>query len=290
MTVRERTDDIALLVRAAFYRFLRPGLKRRLRKEAGWLFDRPGRIRIDPAHPPVLIYQQGRVGSTSVFWTLSRLGLPNPIIHVHELSEEGIDGTLGRKWDALRTLWRTEASDPRARLFDHYTLLRDIAHYRSFRRLRRIIDAPAPLRWKIITHVRDSVEREISNYVFQCLPAQRGIDVFSHPFDPERGFALIRSDAADVLVFRLESLSASFSEAVREFLGVEGASLVDQNRAVEKPYAAIYAAFLDRLRLNPALCRRVYESKLCRHFYSDLEREQLLRRWTEGRPRRESDH
>ncbi len=34
---------------------------------------------------PILVYQMGKVGSSTVVQTLEALGLPNPVLHVHTL-------------------------------------------------------------------------------------------------------------------------------------------------------------------------------------------------------------
>ncbi len=41
-------------------------------------------------HPPILIYQMGKVGSNTVHKTLLASGIQNPVFHVHFLTKEKI--------------------------------------------------------------------------------------------------------------------------------------------------------------------------------------------------------
>ena len=66
---------------------------------------------------PVIIYQMGKVGSTSVMHSLNRLGIPNQ--HVHRLSWQGIKHAEERlinagikKLPVRNCCWRATARSP----------------------------------------------------------------------------------------------------------------------------------------------------------------------------------
>ena len=107
-----------------------------------------------------------------------------------------------------------------------------------------------------------------------------GIDVFAQPFDPRRGYAVYRSDTADVLLLRLESLNEAAPAAVRDFLGLSAFELVESNTAEDKSYAGLYKAFRRQLRLPAAYLDRVYGSRMARHFYSPDELAAFRRKWS----------
>lgn len=93
--------------------------------------------------PPILIYQMGKVGSKAVEDSLAMAKLQNPLLHVHVLSEEGIRrGELSRRSEILgdAECWRN-------------IFLRNI-----------VSDASSPIKWKVITLVREPVARNASAF------------------------------------------------------------------------------------------------------------------------------
>jgi len=133
----------------------------------------------------------------------------------------------------------------------------------------------APLRW---------FDREFA-------PAL-GIDVFEHPFDTDRGHAVIETPSARVLLMRQENLAAA-PTVLGEFLGLGQAVAVPiRNEATTKAYAASYRDFRDHVRLPVTVRDEAYESRYARHFYADSDLVRLHERWGGGasaeRPQRGS--
>jgi len=110
-----------------------------------------------------------------------------------------------------------------------------------------------------------------------------GIDVFAHPFDPERGYGVIETPAARVLLIRQESLVAA-PDALGDFLGRGRPVPVPvRNEATGKGYAASYRDFLAGARLPASVLDEAYGSRYARHFYADSELAVFRERWG-GRP------
>jgi len=254
---------------------------------------------IRPEGPsPLLVYQMGKVGSSSVLRTLESLDLPRPVLHFHYLTP----GFLARA--------RRHGTAPDQRLGAAVA-----------RRLRR---AGPGLRCEVVTLVRDPIARRISAlfqnpehaggavqdaqgridperaaawlrrsvtetdavaYAEKWLDGELfavfGIDVFAHPFDRARGWEILRGERADVLVLRCEDLDRTLGPALRSFLGLprEPAVVRDNVRAAG-PDAAAYAAVRRLLRLDRATCERIYAGRLARHFYPPEQLERFTRRWT----------
>jgi hypothetical protein len=300
-----------------------------LERTHAWLFNDPPTAQFDPQRFPVLIYQMGKVGSTSVDFTLKASGFPHPILHVHQLDPQGIAVTMAETRENLRRILDDRDLDASTRVMNALFLRlvlreyrRNLALYSEVRCNRERIP------WHIITLVRDPVAREISDFFFslhrfpdllaasgparleRCLDALAGdlrsklgapspwilawfdlelaqvfgVDIYRFPFDPQRGYSILEQGNIRVLVLRLESLSQCFSEAMERFLGIRGLELINQNTAQQKDYHDLYRQVLPRVRLDAGLCRRIYDSKYCRHFYSAEERSAQVRRWTAPQP------
>jgi len=54
-------------------------------------------------------------------------------------------------------------------------------------------------------------------------------DVFSAPFDTINGYKIFSSSYSDILIMRLEDLTACCQKAMYDFLGIENFVLIDKN-------------------------------------------------------------
>lgn len=257
----------------------------------------------------LLVYQMGKVGSTSVVRSLKALDLGMPVYHVHDLTRD----TLDRDEKLYKREFAISGLQPR-HLWESQYLLRQIES-----RGRRC-------RWKVVTLVRDPIARNISGF-FQTLQSEFGfdyekaesmrdddvveevigifldrvtwhdypltwfdvelksvfgIDVFASEFPVAKGYKTYEGENADALVLRLENLSDVASEAFREFLEIDGFTLIKGNISSEKGYYALYRKFLDDIVLPESYIDRMYGSKYAQHFYSEEEIRAFRARWTRG--------
>ena len=262
------------------------------------------RFRSFDRHPPIFVYQMGKVGSSSVERSLKVRGIRNPVYHVHFFSDARIAS-------AERYYRSINARLPR--------------HLKRSKALREKADRNEIGSWKIITLVRDPVAREISNVFqnmrdfnpdlidangniktklvadflthrfstfdeetdFACTWFDKEIriafdvDVFSYDFDLAQGYQLIRKGNVEVLVLRMEDLNKRFEEAMAEFLGCEKRiELRKRNLAKNKPYHDVYKSVIGDIRLSRPVCEKIYASNYVRHFYSKEMIEELVTKWT----------
>jgi hypothetical protein len=253
---------------------------------------------------PVLIFQMGKVGSSTIVRSLAESELKGPVFHVHTLTEAGRRYDLGVIGKSARAYF------PRGK-----HLLESAYLEREIRR-----GLPQGARWKLISLVRDPLAQHVSSF-FQILdmlwpdyrerfeagslgPADLlprfleeyppdnyyldwfdtemkpsfGIDVYAEPFPVERGYRRFENEHAELLLLRLESLDAGGAEAIAGFLGLEGLELQRQNEAHSKAYNALYAAFR-QLQLPADYVEAIYGSRLARHFYSAAELARFRARW-----------
>lgn len=256
---------------------------------------------------PLVVYQMGKVGSTSVYRALQAAAPECSVYHVHTLVAEQI------------------ASAQRAYARSYH--LRGVVphHLMASRHLRSDLERGQPRgRWKVLTLVRDPIARNVSSF-FQDLQLRHpdfpyagrlasgdterlaadlvelflsrhdhdeplrwcdrelrgvlGVDVYAAPFPHDRGWACCEGPLAEVLVIRLEDLDAALDPALGTFLGSGGLTLPKANVATDKSYGDLYRAFRRQLRLPEGYIERMYGSRFARHFYSPAERETFASRW-----------
>jgi len=268
---------------------------------------------------PILVYQMGKVGSSTVRNTLLLRGL-HPVLHLHTFSPlrekcpEDVDVDPAMRDELVREI--EHARVVFAGMGMRAKLALTLHEWLNERRLRRRLLRPGqPL--KIITSVREPIAANVSMF-FQLLPwytggryapdrfttdalmrlfferyscyrpliwfdeemrYETGVDVYRHPFPGDLGSLAFREGAIEVLVLKTETDDAVKEKALSEFLGIEDLRLVKSNVGERKAYAEQYREFKERIRFPDAFFRTMYDSRYARHFYDDDEIARFSRQW-----------
>lgn len=255
---------------------------------------------------PILIYQMGKVGSKTVEATLKQLGLPNRIYHAHFLSWSGIEeveryyAACGqpRRLDHSRKIREFLDNNPTLRC-KVITLVRDWAG----RELSNLFE-------KMEVLLPDAVEETPPEKAFHLAEAYLensfasfnvaddnactwfdkelkdvfGFDIFSVPFDAQRGYQIYSTARADILCIRLEDLSRVYQAAFRDFLGVSVPQLVIDNEGSDKQSREIYQQIKQQFRVPESVLGPIYQSRLMRHFYTEDEIARFKAKWLKATP------
>jgi len=254
---------------------------------------------------PIINYQMGKVGSSTVQASLEAMNLDQPVYHVHFLNPERVRQIEQQR----RKYFRTEK----------YALLRRPWLYQFlFEQIQK-----KDRHWKLITLVREPIARNVSTFFenlevtkkpdsatyavksdyydfnieadpqnldelidlfFDRLVHERplryfddeiktvfGIDVFASGFPLDKGYSVYQGEYADLLLIRLEDLDKCANTVFKQFLGLDDFKLVQANIASDKVYAPLYKAFKRSVRFPEDYVREMYESAYARQFYSDEE-------------------
>lgn len=257
----------------------------------------------------IVIYQMGKVGSTSLYESLKERKPEASVYHVHFLSSNAVENALSlacNKYDRIGAI---------------HTHLTHSQYLRK--KLERGLDRENE-KWKVITLVRDPIARDVSSF-FQNLNLsteydysdKRGsmsqteiaqelvhiyldkrsqekepfswldselnavlkLDLYAEPFPKDKGYNIYQRDHFDLLLIKLEQLNQCAQEALKDFLNIDGFELKTSNVASDKNYKAIYQEFLKLLNLPKSHYERIYGSERVRHFYSDDELQKFRQKW-----------
>lgn len=255
----------------------------------------------------IVVHQMGKVGSSTVYASLSAAVRNTPVYKTHYLSEQGI--SRGRA--LYRDLPRQVA----------------VPHDAESAELARRIRTEPDTRWKVVTLVREPIARDVSAYIqmvdvlhpqlvggaavqvdriarasgaqfiafdertsYTCgwfdveiLPVF-GVDVYATPFDHARGYTVLRKGNVELLVLRLEDLNAVCSPALSEFTGQDVPMVRHSSRSPEKLQEAyteqVYRRILRKISVPARCVERIYASRYARHFYTAAELDRFARRWS----------
>lgn len=256
---------------------------------------------------PIVVYQMGKVGSSTVVASLKASMPQKPIYHIHSLTREGIE----------------HGKQMYARIFNNErrTDARRMKHLLTAEQLyKRAAGGRAAPKWKVITLVRDPVARNISDF-FQVigywftdfeersrsgelgmddviatfmreyhheeplswfdieLKQSLDIDVFATRFPKQQGYEIYRRGPTELLVLKLEHMARCAQEAFRAFIGVNNIQIIDANISSDKEYHMVYRQFQEDVRLPGDYLDKMYESKYARHFYTQDEIQSFKAKW-----------
>lgn len=142
-------------------------LEKEFREKQPWLFSKPQEIFIEKENPPILVYQMGKVGSTSVVASLKEAGISNPVYHVHQLRYYKLKSRIKKNIKRLNENRKRRDLDGHFRMYRHLYLNYLIRQLESHILLRKKLDENFnEISWKVITLVRDPIMRQISGFFF----------------------------------------------------------------------------------------------------------------------------
>lgn len=268
--------------------------------------------------PPILIYQMGKVGSSTISRSLRSLNLGIQIYHIHYLAEDRISKKLAK----CKKYFHSEGS-----------ISNDAQNQWRNQLLRKQIKRGLNgKKWKIVSLVRDPIARNISNFFhhmdqveflpdcnsykiksykfnFEITiklediePLSRlffekvnhespltffdrelkkifGIDIFASNFPKTKGYEIYYGKQAEVLLIKLDNLRACAHTAFKEFLNLDNFNLLNVNIGSNKSYAPIYDVFKNAVIIPDYYIDKIYNSKYTLHFYSREEIEKFKNKW-----------
>jgi len=258
----------------------------------------------------VVVYQMGRVGSTSILRSLEASKLNLPIFHVHRLTKDYIN----KREEIYKKHFTSFQGRHRHLLQSQY--LR-----------QQINQGLINKKWNIVTLVRDPIAKNVSSFfksglelMFDYKLKQENyysdkrndvkelinifleeynheipltwfghelksvfeIDIFSTDFPKEKGYQIYAQGNINILIIKLEKINEIACDAFKEFLGINNFTLVAANSADEKQYKATYKEFIETINLPNSYIDRMYESKYVSHFYDREEIELLRAKWSKS--------
>lgn len=251
---------------------------------------------IDIYRHDILIYQMGKVGSTTIEKALKEHGLN--VWHGHVIL--GLDfyksdrSLMYKKMSSK--IKRFIAKNIRKRMFSNenkqkiITLVRDpIARHYSFffqalyillyehnkkdnrkeESLLEMLKAIADERIDFKFH-ENWFKYEINELI--------GCDVTSFSFDCDLGYGVIETQDAEILVMTCESINRN-NDIISEFCGLDTKlKLVNSNKASDKWYTSWYNQFKGEL-FDDAKISEVYKSSFMSHFYTSSDINSFKSKW-----------
>ncbi len=241
-----------------------------------------------------LIYQVGKVGSSSIFQSLKELNIEN-LYQVHNIAkaEELLnkENRLGYKNGMHH--------------FEDGLKVKALLEEKKFDKIKIIVGVREPIsRWisdifqnlderysfllgnhgevdikKTIEYINSTLYDEDFMHWFEDeLLKTFNINLFDFKFDKQKGYSIINDNNVEVFIYKLEKLD-SLEVKLKDFLEVDNFSLIKANNTNDKSRSEFYSLIKTYLNFDLNFLKEYYSQKLITHFYSQEEIEGFIKRW-----------
>jgi hypothetical protein len=266
-------------------------------------------IREQVSTDPVIIFQPGKVGSTSVHTSLEahykNMQFPVAVHHAHILENTGVqiefvkqvrkqpEHTIKKLEESARL--REEIRNHPEKQWNVISLTRDPVA-QKISALFQLIDEYIP-DWqsrqtsasslleemqRILLEETEFNPERLDRWFDQQLKAIWGFDVFATTFPREQGFQIYTHGNLRLLLIRLEDLNRVAEHAFGGFLDLRNFKLVNTNVGSEKKYFSLYEQF-KKMPIPSSYLDKAYATQYARQFYADAEITSFRARWSQGR-------
>lgn len=237
---------------------------------------------------PVIILTPGKVGSSSVYYTLKN-EINHPVFHIHRFSKKGTNKSIkehlqsDRKSKPLHLI----ISELLKKKLDNYdghvyiiTIIREpIAraisaffqntefHKNEIERGTLKIDKQKAN--ELLTKkLNYGIIEELETWFDEEIKGNFGIDVFADSFDISKEYSIKRSENEHFLLLKMESLDDVFPYAIKEFLDLPTeVQLKRVNIGAEKHYSETYKEIKQNITLCEQELDKIINSKFFQKFY-----------------------
>lgn len=250
---------------------------------------------------PILVYQMGKVGSSTIHNTLVSHGLGARTFHIHFLSADiAIHKKFLKKHNILPyheyiyfgEVFRKHILKNNFRNIKVISLVREpigliVSNlFENSYQVKEILDDEGNI---IVEKAKEYLDRELKkDDIFRFfdewfdreIKAVFDLDVFSRPFDKDLGFHMYPVRNGELLIMRTDVISDRGPALLKEFLGLEEMPVIQKTNVREmSSEAASYKELTDQLSIKEEVCRRIYQRPLARHFFTDEMIEGYINSW-----------
>lgn len=251
----------------------------------------------------ILVCTMPKTGSSTIYASLRTANLPYAVYHTHLFTDD-----LDERWDASE---QRGYQPPARKELNEIKRLRELFDSTDTKRWKVITLVREPISrclsslfqgWRFFLKDIDQDDLPSENLARvqlafierakTCYQASQewypqqindvfGIDIFSHPFPREKGYAFYQGPKTDLLLLKLENLNHCYQSAFKEWLGVENFRLVEANVAENKRYVDLYQAVSKKVVVPNEMIERMYTLDCVRHFYTHDEITKFKARWSQ---------
>jgi len=229
----------------------------------------------------ILVYQPAKVGSTTIVESLNKLGINCAHLHFFNAWKNKASDyyqNLYKNMESVKII--TLVREPISRLLSliFYLIIYFDDYFKYLPSGTKLLDLCIKnLRWQ-------NFEAELYRYnqfdwFDNELKAVFDIDIYSYPFDKEKGFSIFKKNNIELLAIKLEKLN-TLESVIGNFINVPHFKLENSNEGENKIYKYLYKNVKDSIKIPKEIFSEYYENnQKMNHFYSEEEKVNFLKKW-----------
>lgn len=252
--------------------------------------------------PPIVILTPGKVGSSSVYYTLKKES-KNQVFHIHNFSEKGIEKSIrdhihsNRKSKPLHLIvskfLRKKLTTYTGKLFIISIIREPISREISsfFQNTDQYKDILENKKLEIDTDMAQKIlhekfEADICNQLKDWFDLEIknnfGIDVFDEKFDYENKYVIRQHNNNHLLLLKMEDLDTVFPIAIKTFMDLDAPlKLQKANVSDKKHYASTYKSIKKSIKLSQKEMSQIVNSPFFQHFYLQ-DKSKVVNKWSKN--------
>lgn len=223
---------------------------------------------------PVIVYQMGKVGSSSISDSLKAYGI-RPVFHIHKFNPP--PNNYGKRVyrDIIKKKRKanfiTSVREP---------IARNISSFGGFIRNHPKYSVDDFVKRFPLYHKEE--DRGLK-WFDEELKAITGINVFKHPFPKQRGWNVINKGNFRLLILKIEKDDRILEKAIINFLDLKRDFTLNRTNVTRKK-TELYKKFKNKVIIPKWYIDKMLNSKYCHHFYSEKEIEDMKTKYNIGKP------
>ncbi len=229
---------------------------------------------------PILIFQFGKVGSTTICRTLDKNNRSS--LHMHELTDNREVRAVADLIRAKVPGWKviTLVRDPVAREVSYFFQNLDSETTTPYVGTRSYVLSLSRERLgQLFVEKMCDLKEHPFEWFNRFIRPSFGLDVFLEPFDKERGFQIYKTSIADILLIRYENLWNEGKKAIADFVHLKQLEWTPNNISSDKYYAKQYKTFKEEFIMPKKYIEEIYKSPYVEKFYTTDEIEIFKQAW-----------
>lgn len=241
----------------------------------------------------IVIYQMGKVGSSTIVKTLKKAKYQ--VHHIHHLNNTRLEGVISQ--------YRSKGLAPPPEIIEPPKAVRELMENSNVCNFLTLVREPITRNMSAffqnldvfvpktgptaLPDVNELIKTFLNEYPHDVpltwfdneIKQELCINVYQYPFPKEKGYLYIKKKNYRLLIIKLEVNDTTKIKALSEFLGIDHIKLHVTNIAKDKHYANIYQKFKNKITLPREYVDKMCNSKFTKHFYTDEEINQIRLKW-----------
>lgn len=232
----------------------------------------------------ILVFQPAKVGSSTICASLDVYQINNEHIHylMSERDESGIKDKSFELQEAINLL--TAVDKIKIITLVREPISRDIAEYfQLFYDFTLLDEQTSDTCQGVLNFLNRHLACGTMGYEFEWFNKEIkeifGVDIYNYYFDRDAGYGIIKENAVEILVLKMEKLNEC-QEAIGQFVGVRDFKLITTNVGEDKRYGFTYKDLKQKIKIPQQIIKHYYQNNPgMDFFYTSSEKALFLERW-----------